>query len=145
MNAKLKEALKNAPKERQAQILANYEVKVRIQDNPDLDEDDKKKIRGQALTKAREKVGAKKAMVDITDREWEAIQSGAVSNNVLTQILNNTDVDKLKERATPRQNKGLTSSKVSLAKAKIKAGYTLAEVAESLGVSPSTLQRALEG
>ena len=145
LNAKLKEALKNAPKERQAQILANYEVKVRIQDNPDLDDDDKKKIRGQALTKAREKVGAKKAMVEITDREWEAIQSGAVSNNVLTQILNNTDVDKLKERATPRQNKGLTSSKVSLAKAKIKAGYTLAEVAESLGVSPSTLQRALEG
>lgn len=145
LKAKLKNALKNAPKERQAMILAGHEVRVRIQDNPDIDEDDKKKIRGQALTAARQKVGAKKNLIDITDREWEAIQNGAVSTNVLTQIVNNSDLDKLKERATPRTKKTLTSTKVSLAKAKLNAGYTMAEVAESLGISPSTLSKAING
>ena len=107
--------------------------------------DDKKKIRGQALTAARQKVGAKKNLIDITDREWEAIQNGAISTNVLTQIVNNSDLDKLKERATPRTKKTLTPAKMSLAKAKLNAGYTMAEVAESLGISPSTLSKAVNG
>lgn len=145
LKAKLVDALKNAPKERQAQRIAGYEVRVRTQDNPNLDDDDIRKIRGQALNSAREKVGAKKSIINITDREWEAIQAGAISTNVLTQIVNNADQDQLKELATPRTRKGLTSSKVALAKSKLKAGYTMAEVADSLGVPVSTLSKEVNG
>ena len=68
-------------------------------------EADLKKVRQKELVKARAQVGAsgKDSRIEITDREWDAIQAGAISDNKLSQILNHTDVEKIKERATPRQ------------------------------------------
>ena len=141
LNAKLNEALKNAPRERQAQVVANEIVKAQIEANPEMSNDKKRKIKGQALTEARARVGAKKTPVDITDREWEAIQAGAVSNNTLTKILNNTDDKKFRERATPRTNKELSAAKISLIKAKINSGFTAQEVADAFGISVSTVNK----
>ena len=143
LNSKLNEALKNAPRERQAQILANKRVAARIKSNPDLDGDHLKKIKGQELTRARADVGAKKKRVDITDREWHAIQKGAISDNKLQQILNNTDLDKLKQRATPRASTTLSSSQKSLAKSMASGNMTNAEIARRLNVSPSTISKLL--
>ena len=55
LNVKLNNALKNAPKERQAQIKANYYVKLAIQDNPELKDDHDKlsKVKAQKLGIAR--------------------------------------------------------------------------------------------
>ena len=144
LSAKLNEALKNAPRERQAQLLANTVVKNKTQANPDMDPEDIKKIKGQALTEARNRMGAKKPYVDITAREWEAIQSGAISNNKLESILNNTDLDKVKALATPRTALTMTPSKISRAKSMLSLGYTQAEVADALGVSASTINKAVE-
>lgn len=141
---KLDNALKNAPLERHAQLLANYNIKLRFQNNPNLDKDDKKKIKGQELTLARNRVGAKKDLVDVSDREWEAIQSGAVSSNMLSSILKNTDVDKLKERATPRITSTIPPAKYARAIAMLKSGFISADVAKQLGISVSTLKRSLE-
>lgn len=95
LNAKLNIALKNRPLERKAQLLANERVKLVRQNNPDMDKDDIKKLKNQALTQARLQTGASKKarLVDITDREWEAIQSGAISTNKLSQIIQNSDLD----------------------------------------------------
>ena len=141
LNAKLNEALKNAPRERQAQVVANEIVNAQIAANPEMSNDKKKKIKGQALTEARARVGAKKTPVLITDREWEAIQAGAVSNNTLTKILNNTDDEAFRERATPRNSNALSSAKINLIKAKLDAGFTMQEVADAYGISTSTVSK----
>lgn len=144
LNAKLNEALKNAPRERQAQVVAGQIVAQRVRANPNMERADKKKIKGQALTEARLRTGANKTKIDITDREWDAIQAGAISNDKLKNILNNTDVDKLRERATPREKTRLTSTMTLRAEQMLNSGYTLAEVAERLGISPSTLSSGLK-
>ena len=143
LEAKLNVALKNAPRERQAQILANAAVKAKKQENPDMTKGEIKKANQQALTAARNSVGAKREPILITDREWEAIQAGAISENRLTQIINNVDTDKLRQRATPRATTTLSSAKVNKIVSMNASGYTTAEIAEALGVSASTVSKYL--
>lgn len=145
LNAKLNAALKNAPKERQAQMVARANIKAQIKSNPEIenDKDALKKLRGQSLVAARAKVGAGKPYIKITDREWDAIQAGAISDNKLRQILNNTKDDELKQRAMPRTKTGLTSSQMARAKAYARNDYTLAQIADMLGVSTSTVSKAI--
>jgi DNA-binding CsgD family transcriptional regulator len=140
LRAKLNIALRNAPLERQAQLIANAAVRAKQDANPDMDKAELKKIQGQELTKARIRTGAGKQRIDITDQEWAAIQAGAVSNNTLTQILSNANLDRVKELATPRSAVLMTEAKTNRAKSMIAAGYTQAEIADALGVSVSTLK-----
>ena len=104
-----------------------------------------KKANQQALTAARIAVGAKREPIEITDREWEAIQAGAISENRLTQIINNVDIDKLRQRATPRATTSLSTAKVNKIASMNASGYSTAEIAKSLGVSPSTVTKYLKG
>lgn len=146
LDAKLSLALRNRPLERQAQILANSVVAAKRAANPDLEPADIKKLKAQALTEARTRTGAKKQQIEITDQEWAAIQAGAISTNKLTQILNNSDLDVVKAKATPRVEKVLmTTVKTSRARAMAASGYTQAEIADALGVSLTTLKTALKG
>src|SRR5699024_10010937 len=140
LNAKLNTALLNKPKERQAQILNNKLYYENIK--PDMDKDDRKKLKSRSLARARKTVGAERVNITITDSEWEAIQARAISNTKLKQILDNTDTDVVKKLATPRQV-GMTSAKISRAKSMLARGYTYAEVAEALGVSASTISKAI--
>jgi hypothetical protein len=144
LNAKLNVALKNAPLERQAQLLANSVVSAKKAANPNMDAADVKKIKGQALTEARNRVNSHKERVEITDREWEAIQAGAISTNTLNQILSNTELSKIKQLATPRSNIGLSPAKQAKAKAMLSSGYTQSEVADALGVSTTTLAKVID-
>lgn len=49
------------------------------------------------------------------------------------------DDSQLKSLATPRANKQMTEARKSKAKALLANGYTIAQVAEALGVSSSTI------
>lgn len=142
---KLNTSLLNAPKERRAQLLANVEVKAKKEANPDMKPGDVKKASQQALTKYRKEVGAKRSPILITDKEWEAIQAGAVSENTLVRILNNTDVDNLRQRATPRTTTTLSQAKINKIQSMRNSNYSLAEIAKSLGVSTSTVSNYLKG
>ncbi len=145
---KLHNALLNAPREREVMRLANAEVRAMRDSNPDMKPDEVKKASQRAVTKYRQEVGAvarRDRNIDITDKEWEAIQAGAISENTLKKILNNTDIDKLRERATPRSYNDLSSAQVSRAKAMAASNYTLNEIATKLGVSPSTVSKYLKG
>lgn len=146
LEGQLRRAEMNAPKERKAQLLANTEIKAKREANPDMDSDDLKKLKSQALKRARDRVGAKKSdvMVDISDREWEAIQAGAISASKLSKILNNTDEDRVKQLAMPKDKPKMDASRVARAKSMLNAGCTQAEVAEILGVSVSTLIKAMQ-
>jgi len=140
LRAKLKIAQRNAPLERNAQLLANAAFRAKLDANPDMDKSEQKKLKGLELTKARIRTGAGKQRIDITDQEWAAIQAGAVSNNTLSQILTHADLDRVKELATPRNKIVMTDAKTSRAKAMVALGYTQAEIADQLGVSLSTLK-----
>lgn len=143
LNAALNIALKNAPLERQAQIIAQSLAAARLKENPGLDADARRKIGYQELQRARDRVGARKHQIVISDGEWHAIQSGAISTNKLRQIMTNSDIDKLRERATPRSGRTLTPGLLAVAKARLASGYTQADVAKSLGIPVSTLNSAL--
>lgn len=145
LDAKLALALRNAPLERQALVIANAVVTQKRQANPDLDNAEIKKLKNQALTQARIRTGAGKDRIEISDSEWEAIQAGAISNSKLQQILNNADLDRVKALATPKTKILMTPAKSSRAKQMLAAGYTQAEVAEALGVSLSTLKDSVGG
>lgn len=148
LKEKLTRAEKNRPVERQAQLIASASMKAKIASNPELenDKDARKKAEQKTLTLARTMVGAnkKKVQVEITDKEWNAIQAGAISDSMLQRILNNTDMDQVKRRATPRTTVGLSDAQVSRAKAMASNGLTQAEIADALGVSTSTISNALK-
>lgn len=145
LTAQLNIALKNAPKERRAQLLANSRIKAKEQANPDMTKKDKKKNGQQELTKARIEVGAKRTNIEISDREWEAIQAGAISDSMLTQILLYTDQDKFKERALPRQTTALSDAKTAKIRAMNASGYSIEQMAKAVGVSPSTISKYIKG
>lgn len=137
----------NATKERAAQRKANAEIKKK-RDAGQLEKGDVKKASQQALTKYRDEVGSvsrAKRSVKISDREWDAIQAGAISETVLKRILNNTDIDNLRERATPRNSVNLSTTKINNIKSLNAKGYTLAEIAAKLNVSTSTVSNYLKG
>ena len=149
LDDKLDTAARNAPRERRAQALANSVVKAKIQANPELsDRENRKelqKIKRYAIEEARSSVGAsgRDTRIEITDREWEAIQAGAISSTKLSQILRYSDPDKIKERALPKTTTQLSSAQTTKMKAMKVSGYTIAEIAESLGVSTSTVSKYL--
>lgn len=143
LSAKLNVALMNAPRERQAQVIANASVAAKKQDNPDMTNGEIKKANQQALTAARASVGARRETIKVTDKEWEAIQAGAISENKLTQIINNVDIDDLRQRATPRASTELSTAKVNKITSMNASGYSTAEIAEALGVSTSTVSKYL--
>ena len=146
LDAKLKAAIKAAPLERRAQLIAAKQVQLRLEEHPELenDSDALKKLRGQAIRNARNRVGSKKPTIDISAREWEAIQHGAISKTKLKQILKNCDSQKLKQRAMPRAWTKMSPGKVRRANAMAKNGYTIAQIAEALGVSTSSIKEVLK-
>ena len=150
LNAKLNTALKNAPLERQAQVIANAQIKLRRAENPNLDSDQVKKVTAQELKRARARTGADKKQIGspespLTQEEWNAIQAGAITHTKLKSILDNADIEVVKQLATPQATVRMAPAKVSRARALANAGYTQAEIADELGVSLSTLRRGLTG
>ena len=140
-------AERNAPKERRAQAIANSVVKAKIQDNPELGEKANKKelekVKSAAIDDARASVGAsgRNTRIHITDKQWQAIQSGAISDTRLRRILRYTDEDELKALAMPKTNKGLSTAQQNKMKRMKTSGYTIAEIADALGVSTGTISK----
>ncbi len=144
LDAKLDLALRNRPLERQAQLLANVNIKARHNANPGMDSDTRKKIEYQALQEARVRVGARKNDIEFTDSEWDAIQAGAVSTNKLTQMLDKANMEDVYKHATPKDQILMTPAKTARATAMLASGYDRAQVAAHLGVSLSTLDKGIK-
>lgn len=144
LNAKLNVALKAAPAERRAQLIAASIVKQKTLADPNMDRDSLKRVKSQALAVARARTKAGKTRIDITQSEWDAIQAGAITNNKLSDILKNADLDQVKRLATPRTATVATPAAMARAKAMLAAGYTQSEIADALGVATSTLKSAFD-
>jgi hypothetical protein len=144
LQAKLDTAKKNAPLERHAQRLAASAVSQKRQANPNMDEDEVKKLKQIEITNARIATGAQKHRIVVTQPEWNAIQAGAISMTKLEDILVNSDVDSIKKLALPKTAKKFTSTMKTRAQSMLSSGYTQAEVADALGVGVTTLKVGLE-
>ena len=150
---KVNVSLIQAPLERKAQLVTGYIVDQKMKNNPERynrkSPDGKKKIkklRESVIKQQRAILGKSKPSFDITDKEWEAIQSGAIRLGLLKQVLRYGDQERIKKLATPKDLNmpALSKSNILMAKAMINSKYTLKEVADSFGVSVSTLQRYLK-
>lgn len=143
----------NKIKERTAQRKANAEIKAKQkahleETGEELKGETLRKLSQQALNKYRQEVGSisrRERNIEITDREWQAIQAGAISENTLKRILNASDIDKLRERATPKTYNTLSSAQINRAKAMAASNYSLGEIAKKLGVSTSTVSKYVKG
>lgn len=144
LKQKLLESEKNRPLERAAQSIANSKLQLAKERNPELTKEEEKKYRNQALREARDITGAARYRFEITDREWEAMQTGAVRKTVQQAIFAAADSDAIKARAMPRNDGKLTSYTLSRAKSMLRNDYTLEEVASALDISVSTLTRNLD-
>lgn len=139
IDEKLNKALLNAPKERMAQIIASNQYHVISKDNPHMDKDEIKKLKQRLIVKAREQVGASRKNIQLTDKEWEAIQKGAISPTKLDSMYKYMDKDKLRDYATPKNTVALSDAKVRTIQSMANNGYTNAEIASRLGVSVTTI------
>ena len=141
----LLKAESNSPRERQAQRLAKIGTKYRVDaltEEPTKKE--RQKIEQQELMKARDAVGAKRYNINISDREWEAIQAHAIGDSTLTKILDYADPDRVRALATPRDTKSITPTQVNRILAMARGGYSNAEIASAVGVSTSTVMAQLK-
>lgn len=151
LNEKLMVARSNAPREREAMRMAMNRYKAMVKANPDLEWEDKehlKRLKNQLVAAARDDCGAKKVKVDITDKEWEAIQKGAISDTTLSAILKNADKDQIKKLATPREKRGISDSKKALIRNMYgdgSKGYSLSQIAEHFGISTSEVSKIING
>ena len=148
LNDKYNTMLLNKPKERKAMLIANASIKAKIQEqglNPAIDKKEIRKISSVEMQRARDSVGAsgRKSKVVFTDKEWEAIQAGAISDSKLMKILNSSDSDEIVKRAMPKATTVMSSAKMSKAKAMLRSGYTYEEIAKACGVPESTVYSAL--
>ena len=141
--AKLDAAAKNAPRERRANAIANSVVKAKVQDNPGMTKKEIKKLSQREIEKARISVGAsgKEFKIKLTDKEWDAIKAGAISDSKLTQVLRYADDKIVREKATPRTYTQLSKAQVNRIKSYMNSGYTYAEIADIMGKSVSTVQK----
>lgn len=146
LESKLVMAKKNAPLERQALLLANVAVKQYLYDNPQIKNDHGalKKLKGRTLNEKRQVTGALKQRVKFTDREWEAVQSGAVHDSFLKDLLRNADSKQVKQLSMPRTRSVITPTKKSRIKTMLSLGYDQARIAEMLDISISSVQEAVK-
>ena len=143
LEQKLLAVQKQKPLERRARYIADSILEAEKKDDPTLydDKDRRKKVYAQALDYGRYRVGKDKTYVEITNREWAAIQAGAIHATKAKKILDKAKPEDVRKLATPKVERGVSSAKEARIKAMLSAGMmTQTEIAEALGVSVSTVR-----
>lgn len=149
LESKLNDRQIAAALERQALRTATVIINQRVAAYPDrynsATTDGKahlRKMKNQVIDRQRKLLGKPKPF-DITDKEWEAIQAGALHKSTVIKIIGKANQDRVKELALPKNAtiSTLSKSKVAHAKAMLASGYTQADVAAELGISVTTLNK----
>jgi len=134
----------NAPRERMAQLYSRS-IYLSLKDNPDITKKELKKAADSALAEGRTRFGASRHKIDISPREWEAIQSGAIKKTNLEKILKYADSDKVRQYATPKDAVALTTGQKARIRAALDSGKSAALLAEQYNVSVSTINQLRKG
>lgn len=140
LKSAIKIASMNAPKERQAQIIANAVIRAKL-NGLDVSSEEYNKISRQAIKAARQRTGAsrKESLIELTARQWEAVQSGALAASVMEELVRYSDMERLKELSIPKAKQALSKTTEMRARAMASNGATTSEIADALGLSTSTV------
>lgn len=144
LKTKLSQARKSAPQERQAQLLGYSNVLSQLAENPSMTKEERKKAEGKAIVRARKTLGTRKYRVTFTDKEWEAVQNNAISSSMLSELLDNADMDKVRDLAMPKNKRGLSSATQARIRAYAKSGYTQVEIAQAMGLTEGQINNVLQ-
>lgn len=150
IDAKIDKAARNAPRERIAQVEAAAYIRKKTAENPYLKDkeykDDLKKLKQQSIAeaRARNKASKKDVFIELTDKEWEAVNKRAISKTKLQQVTKNMDKDYLVNSVIPKSTTQLSQAKINRIKALSNSGNTISEIANVLGISPSTVSNYLK-
>lgn len=151
LTKKLNDSEISASLERQALRTATVIVNQRVAAYPeryDKNTTDGKnhlrKMKNQVINQQRSILG-KPHPFDVTDREWEAIQAGALHKTAVYDIVNKADQTRIKDLTFPKRSEtsAISDVKIAHAKALLNSGFTQAEVAAEIGISVSTLNKHL--
>lgn len=141
---KLRRSNLNAPLERQANLIANKEASIKLAAKIDYDKDDEKKVRNLCIKEARLRTGASHYDFSITDKEWEALNSGALNKSTQREIFKKVDDDTLKKDAMPKKTKTMSEQQIALVKRLADADYSIAEIADRIGFSTTAVANAIK-
>lgn len=142
IKGKILTAQKHAPLERQATIFAGCVIRSKLKENPTIkdDEDSFKKLKSQALNGARNRFGGGRKKLTLTDKEWEAVNAGAVNKTMVQNVARYMDSKDLKRYSIPRVTKTISPTMRSLIESMKGRDYTNKEIAQFLNISVSTVQ-----
>lgn len=145
--AELKEAYlkasKNKARERQAQLLATSEYNAILNDHgSELDGEDRRKLRGQCVSDARDACGANKDRIRFTEKQWEAVNAGAIGPSMLDRLLDNADKDNYVKLALPKTSRISDSQKSQILNL-YRAGWGYEAISEKLGISTGSVSNII--
>ena len=147
LSSKYVELLKRKGPEKEALFEANSMIKAWYLDNPEATKEQRGKAKQRILTQCRKKRGltGSRSVLEITPKEWEAIQAGAISSNKLNELLKKADMSVIQQYAMPRAHGKLTNAQINRIKAMSASGRSNSEIAEALDVNISTVLNYLKG
>lgn len=135
---------KNAPRERVAQRRASINYYQKRKERDDLDKDDLKKLRVQCLAEARAASGTEAMRPILTSKQWQAIENHAISGAKAEKIIKKMRTEDVLSYALPREGMELSAAKKSLIRAYGAQGKSIADIAEEMHISTSTVQKYLK-
>ena len=75
-----------------------------------------------------------------TDKEWEAVQAGAVHDSFLKDLLRNADSKQVKQLSMPRNKTTISSARRSRIEQMLTLGYTQSDIASMMDIPVSQVQ-----
>ncbi len=150
LESKLNLATMNRPKERKAQIIASKIIAEKKKANPELALKENagalKKVSQGAINYARIRMGTtsrKEREINITPKEWEAIENHAITPTKLREILGLANMDTVRNYCMPYKTQKMTTSQIAYANALLRSGNSIGDIADQLGVSPDLVSKYL--
>ena len=102
-----------------------------------------KKLKNQCISEARRACNAKRYKVEITPKEWEAIENKAVSGTMIENLIEKSDKSTIMKYALPKADRSISSAKQARIRAMARQGESTNDIAAELGISTATVQKYL--
>lgn len=146
LNKKYVELEKRKPIEAEALAEADTMIKGWYAENPGATSEQQGKAKQRLISYCRQKRGliGGENTLEITPKEWEAIQAGAISSTRLNKLLTRADVSVIQQYAMPR-GRGLTPTQKTRILNMKANGASNGAIAEALEISVTTVNNFLKG
>lgn len=144
---KYTELQKRKPLEADAIVEANLMIKGWYKENPHASSEEKGKAKQKITTMCRRKRGLTSYYnsLEITPKEWEAIQAGAIGSSTLAKLLGKADMSVVVQYAMPSSKGRLTTTQINRIKSMSASGRSNSEIADALGINLSTVINYTKG